>query len=503
MRLTKRSATVRTDWLMMRRSAFELEGRLRGARVDDVGRTPDGRTAIALSKGRERHVVAIDIFGSPPLVTLEFGDSPLASEPGFIRALGKSLRTTALLSVKARKGDRLLRFTFGSRSRFGIGDETELYVELVPKFGNIVLVKGETVVAAAKEFSLAQNTQRAVEAGMVYQPPTSANRPALAALADAALLGSADVVSGDIFVYSRDGKVQQAYPLPLAQFERDDTTREKSLLDVLARYRAEQVGIGDRQRTSERREALVRRLADRERKVRGELAAIAAKRRRSEAREELRVRGEAVYATLHEMDEGAREDAKIRAQELFREYKKLGSAIPHLLEREAALREIARAIDELTWETERSDDRDLDDVAAAIASLDPRAQRKSVSVQRRKSVPLEVRTDSGARIFVGRSPAQNAELTFKIARPDDLWFHAQNIPGAHVILQRDDRQEHFPEDIAAAANLAAAHSRARSSPKVPIDYTQRKYVRARRGAPPGLVWYTHQKTILAQPASAL
>lgn len=503
MRRTERSATVRTDWVMMRRLAFELEGRVRGARVDDVGRTPDGRTAIALSKGRERFVIAIDIFGSPPLVTLEGGDSPIATEPGFIRALGKALRAASLLGVKARKGDRLLRLTFGSRSRFGIGDETQLYVELVPKFGNIVLVKGDTVVAAAKEFSLAQNTRRAVETGMAYQSPPAANRPALAADADAALLESDDIMRGEVFVYSRDGKMQQAYPVPLPQFKNDEANLEASLLDVLARYRGERIGAGDRKRTSERRDALLRRLAERERKVRGELSEIAAKQRRSEAREELRMQGETIYATLHEMNESAREASKTRARELFRDYKKLGSAIPHLRQREAALREIARAIDELTWETERCDDRDLDDVAAAVASLDPRGQRNNASVQRRKSVPLEIHTESGARILVGRSPAQNAELTFKVARPDDLWFHAQNIPGAHVILQRDDRQAHLPDDIATAANLAAAHSKAKASPKVPIDYTQRKYVRAQRGAPPGLVWYTHQKTIVAQPGLAV
>jgi predicted ribosome quality control (RQC) complex YloA/Tae2 family protein len=100
---------------------------------------------------------------------------------------------------------------------------------------------------------------------------------------------------------------------------------------------------------------------------------------------------------------------------------------------------------------------------------------------------------------VGRSPIENAELTFQLARPNDLWFHAQGIPGAHVILARDDRGAAPDEDIQAAASLAAFYSRAKAATSVAVDYTLRKHVRKQRAAPPGLVWYTHAKTTVAQP----
>ena len=116
-----------------------------------------------------------------------------------------------------------------------------------------------------------------------------------------------------------------------------------------------------------------------------------------------------------------------------------------------------------------------------------------------KRKPLEFRTAAGSRIVVGRSPAENADVTFRLARPDDLWFHAQGMPGAHVVLARDDREAPPADEIVIAASLAAFHSKARANAKVPIDYTQRKYVRKQQDAPPGLVWYTHPKTILAEP----
>lgn len=491
--------SVLTDWVMVRRMAFELEARFRGAKVSDVGLMPDGRTAISVSSRREAYLICLDVFGSPPLVTVEEGELPVAGEPGFIRATALGLRGCALLAVKSRKGDRLMRFTFGTRSRFGVGDEIELYVELVPRFGNTVLVKNDRVVAAAKEFSLAQNGTRAVEVGMTYRQPPLATRPALAPGADAAQLEGDDLMHDPVIVYRRHGRIEQCYLLPLDRFGDDERSESPSLLSVLREYRNEKVGSNERERTALRRKALAKRLDERARKIRDEFSSIEAKRRKAAAREELRATGEAIYATLHECSGADREEAKERAASLFHEYKKLAAAIPHLDDRALHLLELQRAIEELRWEIERAQDDDLADVASAVAHLEPRAQRQTVHTRRRKRAPMEYRTPTGSRILIGRSPVENAELTFKVARPSDLWFHAQNTPGAHVILQRDDREDPSDEDIARAAAFAASFSKAKGSAKVPVDYTQRKYVRAQRDAPPGLVWYTNARTILAQP----
>ncbi|MGA8535506.1 MAG: NFACT RNA binding domain-containing protein, partial [Candidatus Tumulicola sp.] len=118
---------------------------------------------------------------------------------------------------------------------------------------------------------------------------------------------------------------------------------------------------------------------------------------------------------------------------------------------------------------------------------------------KRKRAFLEFRTRAGSRIVVGRSPSENAEVTFKVARPNDLWFHARGIPGAHVILARDDRAEPPLQDIEAAASLAAHYSKAKASAKVPVDYTLRKHVRKQRDGAPGLVWYTNAKSITTAP----
>jgi len=453
---------LRTDPELIARVASEIDHRFAGAKVRDVGRLPDGRVALVLWARGTEQTLCIDVFSTPPLISLESHELSIESEPGFIRAIGTALRGSTLIAAKARKDDRLVRLTFGTRSRFGVGDESDLYVELVPRFGNVVLVRKERIVAALKEFSLAENGTRAIQGGQPYALP----------------------------------------PLPTrrSDVETSSVAGDASVLEHFTAYRAAAADAGNARRAQQRRDALLKKLDERERKARRELDAVAEKQRAAQDREALRERGDAIYARLHEFgDEAAREEAKAEAAALFTRYKKLGASLVHLKEREAALGAIIASVEQLRYDGEHADDVDLGDVEDAFAQLDSRGRTTRPAMRRRKRAPLEVTTATGSRILVGRSPSENAELTFRVAKPDDWWFHAQNVPGAHVILQRHDRSEPPPDDLERAAALAAFFSKARASAKVPIDYTRRKYVRAQRNAPPGLVWYTNPRTLIVTP----
>lgn len=109
------------------------------------------------------------------------------------------------------------------------------------------------------------------------------------------------------------------------------------------------------------------------------------------------------------------------------------------------------------------------------------------------------RSSGGLDIWVGRSSKRNDELTFRCARPGDVWLHARHASGAHVVL-RWDKQERPPRrDLEEAAVLAALHSKARGSGQVPVDWTRRKYVRKMRGAPPGTVRIERHETVFVTP----
>jgi predicted ribosome quality control (RQC) complex YloA/Tae2 family protein len=119
-------------------------------------------------------------------------------------------------------------------------------------------------------------------------------------------------------------------------------------------------------------------------------------------------------------------------------------------------------------------------------------------VARRVATTLEL--PGGAIAHVGRSPKDNERVTFNAARPDDYWFHARGIPGAHVVLKLAHAGEApTDEQIEMAAALAAGASRASNAAKVEVDYTQRKHVRRQGKGATGLVWYTDFKTVLVTP----
>jgi predicted ribosome quality control (RQC) complex YloA/Tae2 family protein len=491
---------VYTDWLLIRRLALELSQRFKGARVRDVGQLDDGRFSLALwSRGRESLVCA-DVFAPTPVITVEQGDLPIAVEPGFVRAAGAALRGTSLTAVLSRRGDRLLRMEFGSRSRFGVEERTALVFELVPRFGNIILLKGDTVVAAAKEFAPSENAVRSIQAGDTYEPPPLRPGKSSPLLSEAQVAQLAEhMPEGDLHVYRREGALVQAHLVELPQYADLQHELVPSVLDVLSEARTTHAQAQQSDRVAKRRNALERALSAREKKLRAELTQVDGKLREADNRETLREQGEAIYANLHELPAHERDDAKDRASKLFAKYKKSAASVAHMERRRAELLEALDDLAHVRWEVERAADSELEDAAEAVAALEPQQRASARRAPARKRKPLQFDTPSGSRIYVGRTPIENAEITFRVARPDDLWFHVQNQPGAHVILQRNDRTEPPQEDLVMAASLAALHSKAKNSPKVTVDYTQRKHVRKRPGAAPGLVFYTHPKSLFVTP----
>ncbi len=109
------------------------------------------------------------------------------------------------------------------------------------------------------------------------------------------------------------------------------------------------------------------------------------------------------------------------------------------------------------------------------------------------------RTQSGFEVLIGRNNRQNDQLTFRVAGDYDLWFHAQEIPGSHVLLRREPGTVPEDVDLQYTANLAAYYSRGRQSEQVPVVYTELKHVYKPKGAKPGIAIYKHERVIWGQP----
>ncbi len=554
--------------------AAELDRALRGKRIRSAGRTADGRFGLRTGDA----LVAIDAFGPTPIVTLE-ADTAVAADGGWVRALAGALEGLRIDNVRARRGDRLVAFDASSRSRFGVQSGYRLVAELVPRFGNLVLLRDDTVVVAAKEFVGDGATARATRVGEPYAlPPLPAFAPEeplaarLAALARddtperraaasralraevplvprlvadslvaeaaplpaaaanvlaerciaranaivSATTGEADVL-GDVYTYRDGARLVAVHVVPLAQYAALAMSRAPALLPVLAQSVGVQTHERARAAFETRRASLRARIEKRRAALAAERLALIRERDDAAGRDRLRRAGDMLYAHLADVPARATTfvpasdpsleialdpelDAKANAAAIFRRYRKATAKLEHV---ERRLRDLAaheRFADELAWELERAQPETLDDVADSTLRLE---RRKSAAARERprRAKPLDVRVADDARIFVGRSPRGNADLTFRIARPDDLWFHARATPGAHVVLQVGTGRGATEGELRRAAALAAYHSRASTSEKVSVDYTERKHVRRQQNAPPGLVWYTNARTLLVAPAS--
>ena len=113
--------------------------------------------------------------------------------------------------------------------------------------------------------------------------------------------------------------------------------------------------------------------------------------------------------------------------------------------------------------------------------------------------PIRFRSPSGYELLIGRNNRQNDRLSFRVAVEHDLWFHAQEIPGAHVLLRLEPGAVPDESDLQFAADFAALHSRARQSDAVPVVYAQPKYLYKPKGAKPGMVIYQRETVLWGRP----
>lgn len=124
---------------------------------------------------------------------------------------------------------------------------------------------------------------------------------------------------------------------------------------------------------------------------------------------------------------------------------------------------------------------------------------KKTGVKTEKSKPLHYISSDGFHMYVGKNNLQNDRLTFKTAGTKDLWFHAKEMPGSHVVVKLEGAEDVPDATYEEAARLAAYYSSGKTSPKVEIDYTRRGNLKKPPQASPGYVIYHTNYSMVALP----
>ncbi len=197
------------------------------------------------------------------------------------------------------------------------------------------------------------------------------------------------------------------------------------------------------------------------------------------------------------------------AEACFRRYRRARRGLEHAKERAAqvAARRL-KLLGLLSADTPRPGaaevlalERTMRDAGIPVAlEATPRAAPASPE-RRPRVVGVRIfRTADGLTALVGKSGKDNARLTFRLSGPEDFWFHALGVPGAHVIVRNDERAARPPQGtLEQAAAAAAWFSEAQSQPQVDVQWTRRKYVRPVRGAAPGTVRLKRFETVRVKP----
>ena len=188
------------------------------------------------------------------------------------------------------------------------------------------------------------------------------------------------------------------------------------------------------------------------------------------------------------------------AQAYYKKYRKLKSSAEHngkLVEENSALLEYLLTIKQsLKHCTEPEDLQQIRDELAALGLIrEKQASKKKVDTPVK---PLHYDI-GGYSVYVGKNNVQNNYVTFKLARPTDVWLHTSKIHSSHVVIVNDKGGE-IPDDvIVAAAEICAYYSQASAGSKIPVDYTTRSNVKKPNKAPLGFAVYNVYQTILVNP----
>ena len=318
--------------------------------------------------------------------------------------------------------------------------------------------------------------------------------------------------------FGGDGEAEDVFAFPYLSRRTDIQRSCKTLSEALEIY----YGTRDtRERLNQRSASMIKMLKGQLDRCQRKLAIQMEELSSAERMEEFRRMGEAINANLYQLKKGMTEatltdwndpnggtitvplDIRLtpgqNAQKYFKKYQKARSAREIAAQqRDKTLAEIDYLetmlldVDKCVGESELEEIRQELVRTGYIKKITSRKQQRQLP----QSKPYRYQSGDGIEILVGKNAAQNDRITLG-AKPDEMWLHAKDMPGSHVVICAEGE---IPQTtMKQAALLAAWFSKGRRSSMVPIDYTLKKYVKKPSGAAPGKVIYTHQKTAYMTP----
>ncbi|MCL2494822.1 MAG: NFACT family protein [Oscillospiraceae bacterium] len=482
---------------------MELNSALAGCRIEKIhnpakeefilhlrGREGAHRLLLCLGPGRARAGLVAGVPENPP-------------QPGmFCMLLRKHLQGACLTGVRQPEGERILFFDFSGHTEIGEPVKLSLCAELTGRRTNLLLLREDAGAPTNRRFdasaagSLGWYIIDCLKRGDVTQ-------------------GGRPLLPGARY----EPPPANGYTPPEAPAQPNQAQSVSALLE--AHYAEKDRAERKRRQAG----ALVKLVENRMARVRRKLEAQRQELARAQDREHLRVYAELILANQAGLERGAKGRATYRlenyyednaplaipanpalgpaanAQRYFKEYRKAKTAAGLLGDFIAQGEQALQYLESVSYHLLRCESPAELEALRHELEIQGYCKPKSGKPKKQRPLPpLEYTSGEGLRILVGRGNLQNDQLSLKTAAPGDLWFHAQGVPGSHVILCTEGK-EPGQAGIEEAAMLAAWHSRLGGPGEV--DYTPAAALKKPPGAPPGKVIYHRHKSLYASPTQAL
>ncbi len=522
------------DAIFAEELARELAEELVGMKIDKI-RQPEKDTVILALRGR-RLLICFGSGSARVCLTDAEYENP-AQPPMFCMLLRKHLTGARIESVTRPERERILLFGLAAVDEMGQSVKKTLAAELLGRNANLILIDADgRIIDAARRVDADMSPVRQLLPGLIYRLPPkpepgrfSGLSPLIRREMEARGLppepASLDGMERAPYMLVEDGRARDFTFMPVLQYgPAVESVRYPGWSAVLEAFYAEKDRAEHLKNRAKSMAKLVRTATARtERKLSLRLEELGA----TEDRETDKRRGDLITANIWRMEPGLDEitledfyepDAPLtvipldrrkspqqNAAAYYKKYTKKKTARQHLSalieENRAELAYLGSVAEELGRAQNR---QDVDDIRAElVASGYIRPPKKPEKGKKPKPAePLLFTTSAGLQVLVGRNNLQNDELTFRVARRTDLWLHAQKLHGAHVILRCQDAR---PDErsVYEAACLAAYYSEGAQAGRVSVDVTAARFVKKPRGARPGRVVYTEQRTVVAEPKKEL
>lgn len=546
------------DGLFTHAMIHELNQTLQNSRVTKISQPYPNEVILTIRANRTNYPVLLS--ANPRYARFQITQIPYtnpAVPTNFTMMLRKYLEGAKLLKIKQLDNDRVVYFEFLTRNELGDKLPLLLSAEIMGRYSNVILINQSTnkIIDTIKHVGMDQNRYRTLLPGATYRQPPTQNKenpfeqdsntfeeliqkyPNREVLADNLLkqyqgiskdnaLALADKLhSSNNFVQAfNDFLAMTEDPIPTMNGNNfsifADNPNDKKfttlseMLDVFYHTKA------NRDRVQQQGGQLLHVIRKNLQRNKKKLKKLSNELKATENADEYRIKGEVLTTYLYQIKRGMTKitlpnfydnnkeitislsnqlSPSQNAQKYFKKYQKLKNAVTFVNEQIELTKKEVAYLEEIQTQIELATPADLNDIKTELQQegyIKKKQQKSKHSSRVKINKPESFIASDGTEILVGKNNLQNEKLTLHTAKKADIWLHAKNIPGSHVIIKSNNPSD---ETLFEAAMLAAYFSKFRSSANVPIDYVQVKNIRKPNGSKPGFVIYEGQKTLTVTP----